>query len=240
MNGEEYIRRDFVRSSACDGHCLLSPIAVLQLVEDQITEFFGEMGVDGITMRERYNAFWVYSKNRIELTRRPAWREPFTVRTRLGLRRAAKACADTTAFDENGGLLIASRVEMCLLDGNTGSIKRLDEIGMPAASGPDASMPVLAFDRFPKQPAQLIEQVKVRTSNLDMSNHTNNIEYLRFILNTLTPEALDSREMRGLELHYGAQSYVGQTLDIRSTPTEDGTLYTIERDGQNILHCKLW
>ena len=240
MENNVYTRRDIVRSSACDGHCLLSDISVLQLVEDQITEFFGELGIDNIAVRGQYGAFWVFVKNRIELYRRPAWREAFTVSSRLGLRRAAKACVDTVARDEAGQPLFASRVEMCLLDGQSGSIMRLDDIGMTKDTSEDEIVPPLSFERFPKPETQLLEKVRVRTSNLDMSRHTNNVEYLRFIINTMSPAALDSEQLHGMELHYGAQSYADETLDIRTAPAENGRLYVIEREGKNILTCKMW
>ncbi|MBO7564987.1 MAG: hypothetical protein J6T40_09130 [Clostridiales bacterium] len=42
-----------------------------------------------------------------------------------------------------------------------------------------------------------------------------------------------------LEIHYGGQSFAGEKLDIEKMATEDGDLFRIVRDGNEITSCKI-
>ena len=45
----------------------LSILGTFQVVEDAITDLMGELKIDGVTAKEKYNAFWVFTKNRVKI-----------------------------------------------------------------------------------------------------------------------------------------------------------------------------
>ena len=65
----------------CDSGAKLSPLALLQLEEDAVTELMGDLHIDGLTAMREYNAMWVFVKNTVPGFHRPAWREEYELRS---------------------------------------------------------------------------------------------------------------------------------------------------------------
>ena len=85
----------------------------------------------------------------------------------------------------------------------------------------------------------VVHTITVRSTSLDYCYHTNNIEYVRFVLNTYDAEFLKTHEPTGLEIHYLGQSFEGERLDIEKLCREDGDLFRVRRDGSEITACKI-
>ena len=64
------------------------------------------------------------------------------------------------------------------------------------------------------------------------------IEYVRFVLDTYDSDFYKKHEPGGLEIHYLGQSFEGEKLDIEKLSLEDGDLFRIRRDGEEITACK--
>ncbi len=84
-----------------------------------------------------------------------------------------------------------------------------------------------------------METVTVRSTSLDYCYHTNNIEYVRFMLNTYPVEHFKTHEPAQLEIHYASQSFEGEKLDIMKASDESGDQFQILRDGQEITSCNI-
>ena len=86
----------------------------------------------------------------------------------------------------------------------------------------------------------MLESVTVRSTNLDYCFHTNNIEYVRFILNTYPAKELLEQEISGLEIHYGNQTHEGDVVDIGKIPMEEGDLFTLTSGGKTAAECMVY
>lgn len=45
------------------------------------------------------------------------------------------------------------------------------------------------------------------SGNIDYVHHTNNIEYIIFLMNTFTVEELEKKPIKEMEINYASQSY---------------------------------
>ena len=59
------------------------------------------------------------------------------------------------------------------------------------------------------------------------------------MLNTYDIEYFKTHDPVKLEIHYGGQSFAGEKLDIEKMATEDGDLFRIVRDGNEITSCRI-
>ena len=57
--------------------------------------------------------------------------------------------------------------------------------------------------------------------------------------NTYDIEHFKTHDPVKLEIHYGGQSFAGEKLDIEKMATEDGDLFRIVRDGNEITSCRI-
>ena len=68
-----------VSASMSDAYEGLSVIGCFSAVQDAITELMGELKIDGLTAKRKYNAFWVFVKNKVKFFKKVQWNEKFKV-----------------------------------------------------------------------------------------------------------------------------------------------------------------
>lgn len=235
-----YTRTGSVCASMCDSSTRLSPLAVFQLVEDAVTELMGNLHIDGITAMREYNAMWVFVKNVIRIFHRPDWREPFELRSFISGHSAAKLQIDTEIVTAADNLPIAhSRLELCALDLQSGSIRKASTVGILPDAPVEKQLPDLRFSRFPKDGYVPLEAVTVRATNLDYCSHTNNIEYVRFLLNTYPSGQFGENEIEQIEIHYGHQTFEGDCLRISKRGSESSDFFQIDSDNGSAVECRI-
>lgn len=69
--------------------------------------------------------------------------------------------------------------------------------------------------------------------------HTNNKEYVRFIMDTYTVDELLCKPIKELEVVYYNQSYEGNILSISKTVNESSELFTVDRDETIIVKAEI-
>ena len=61
-----YSNKGIILASQCDFSSNLSTLGALQIIQDAICIYFGEMGVDEIRLKRDFNSIWVFAKNKIK------------------------------------------------------------------------------------------------------------------------------------------------------------------------------
>ena len=234
-----YTNSTYVRGSQCDPEVKLSIIAIFELIEDSLTELLGSMHIDGVTAMKKYGAMWVFSKNTLRIDRRPDWLEKFEVKSYISKHSPLRLFLDTEATDECGNRLFASRVELCALDLETGRIRKPDTLGFREEMENPEPLKDLDFFRFSKTQPEKLESVTVRTMNLDYCSHTNNVEYVRFILNTYPSAHFREYGISAIEMHYLGQSFEGDNLDLEKLTNDGSEQFFITKEGKNVASCSI-
>ena len=235
----EYIIDSHIKASMCDNKVGMSIISAFTMVEDAITELLGSMQIDGVTLIEKYGATWVFTKNKVVISSRPKWRDKIRVRSFISGFTSAKMFVDTEVVDENGNEAIKSHLEMCALDINTGRVRKTSTVGLTQEMLSPAKLDGVEFDKFVDfENAEHIESVKVRSTNIDYLNHTNNVEYLRFILNLYSADEISSCENMSVQLDYKNQSFEGYELNISKFSVDDiDYISIVGSNDKKILNC---
>ncbi len=114
----------------------------------------------------------------------------------------------------DGVLCAYSRVETCVLGLSAMRILRLQTIDAIAAVTIEKPEIDVTFTKFDCSPTERVESVRVGSTNIDMSQHTNNVEYVRFIINTYSVKELHDKPIRELEIRYINQSYENDVLTV--------------------------
>lgn len=229
-----------VTGSMCDSATKLSPLAIFQLVEDAVTDLMGDLHIDGLTAMREYGAMWVFVKNVIHVFHRPDWRSPYVLRSFISGHSAAKLMIDTEILTGADSVpAVRSRLELCALDLHTGSIRKAATVGLRSDTPCEEALPDLKFSRFPKQEARVLETVRVQATNLDYCSHTNNVEYIRFILNTYQAKELTEHEIEQIEVHYGQQTFEGNVLSIARHREENQDIFSVFSEKGLAVECAI-
>lgn len=217
----------------------MSPIGAFEVIEDAITELMGKLKIDGITVKEKYNAFWVFVKNKVKFFEKILWNEEFVVSSFISYKSLAKMNLDVEAKTKSNKLIFYAHVEACALDRTTNSIRKLSTVGVTDEMQPEQPLMEMDFSKFESGDLTKVEQIKVRSTNIDMSHHTNNLEYLRFIFNTYSVSELELRPIKCMEVVYANQSFENDCLDVLKCRGENKDTIILQKENAPIIKCEV-
>lgn len=234
------IKHQRVSSSISDAAVNLSTLGVFQMVQDATTELMSKLKIDGVTVKKEYNAVWLFVKNRTRFFKDIPWNDQeFTVTAFVSAITRATMCIDTALYDASGTLCTYSRLEICAIDLSSGRIRRIESVGVTADITAEQASENITFTKFEDASMSEVDSVQVRNTNIDMSQHTNNVEYIRFILNTYTVKQLQERKIREMEIKYVNQSYEMDVLTVHKASLENKDLFLIRKGEQEIVKCEV-
>lgn len=235
-----FTREHIVSSAFIDSSVRLGIAQTALLVQDNLTESFAAMDCDGVVYRERHNAFWVFTKTRIHFARRPAWREKIFASTFPVDNAGFRTHVNTIFKDACGATLLTANQEACVLSLENHRPLRLTNLTYPKENFPP---PVFSapFEKFPEiiSESTFSFEQKIRSQQIDMSRHMNNIEYIRLALNVFDDEFLQSSDATELEVHYLGESHEGQTLRVFRRDENDTTFVAIQESGRTVFEMKI-
>lgn len=234
---EDFTIKKTVSASECSRNVEVGVLGAVSGAEDAFTWFMLEREMDAISLKKKYNAMWVFTKNRVVFKKTLFWNDEFTLRCFCSGKSLVRATMDIEFINQKGEVCILSQIEACVLDISTGRIKKLSEID---------------FDKIEKNPSKNTEKSgkivvnepislyrrKVLYTNIDYNNHTNNKEYIRFILDSFD-EKEQSQKISCLEIEYVSQSRLYDELDILAKKEKLTKLYEIRHNDDICVKCKI-
>lgn len=233
------IKNDKVRAGMTDPAANLSVIGFFQVAEETVTELMGELKIDGITSRKEYDAVWVITKSKLKIFSNIAWNEPYTVLGFISRITRVSINIDVEIKNESGELCGCLREELCALDLQSGKVRKVSTVGVDdsiTAEAPEADM---SFSKFNAENLPEAEKVEVKYSSIDYAGHTNNKEYIRFILNTYSVCELEARPVKEMDIIYINQSFENDVLTVLKNSNKDRDVIAIQKDGEFIVKSEI-
>lgn len=217
----------------------LSVVGIFQIIQDAVTDLLCMHDLSAPTLREKYNAIWLFVKTKAKFGKLISCQGEFTVNAFFSYVSLAKLHADVKIIASDGETVMHSRTELCALDIQKQGIRRLPTVGV------DVNMPIrrdevdIEFSRFEDVELPTVETVHVRSTCIDMSRHTNNTDYVRMIMNTYSVAQTESMHISDMELVYVGQSFENDLLSIRKGVTDKTHSIVLEKDGKAVVRCKI-
>lgn len=233
------IKHEKVNSFMTDPLVNLSVIGCFQIAEETATEIMGELKIDGITIKKAYNAVWVFTKSKLKVIKNIAWNEEYTVVGFISKVTRVSIDIDVEIKNKSDELCMYLRVELCALDLQSGKIRRVSTVGVDDRIQEKAPEIDLSFSRFDAENIPEVEQVKIKYTSIDYAGHTNNKEYIRFMLNTYSVRELEERPIREMDIVYVNQTYENDVLTIQKDSCKDRDIIAIQKDGNCIVKSKI-
>ena len=228
-----------VGASIADSQANLSVLGVFQVVENAVTEHFGAWQLDNVNLKRKYNAAWVFTKNRIRRLKDIPWNGEFHTESFLSSVTNAAVHVDVAIRNAARELCAYARVEMCMLDLQTGRIRKIGSLELGEVLTTEPPEAEIAFTKFGSEALSEVGQVRVKYTCVDFSHHTNNVEYVRFILDTYSVQALEARPIREMQVSYAHQSYENDVLTIRKGCFGDKDLFLLQKEDQTIVRSEI-
>ena len=229
------IKHEKLPASLCDAEVKLSAVGAFQLVEDMVTVLMGAMKIDGVTCMRQYGAMWVFVRNKIEFRQPIAWMEAYTAESYISSFSNVKLLIDTVLKKPDGTIALASRLELCAVDLETQRIRKSASVGLGDDTPAEPSEIDISFSREKFLPVELLEDISSRSSDIDYCHHTNNISYIRYLVNQCSVKDLACHPIKAIEVQYVNQTHEGDKLSVYRC--ERKGLFTIQHEMKPAVNC---
>lgn len=189
--------------------------------------------------RENIELFGFFLKSKIKIYQNIAWNEDYAVTCFISKITRASICIDVGIKNRSDALCAYSRVELCALDLQSGRIRKVSTVGVDSRIETYSPLTDISFAKIGEEPLPEAEQIKVRYTNIDYVGHTNNKEYIRFMLNTYSAQELQARPIREMDVAYIDQSYENDMLTVRKGCYYDKDILTVQKEEKTIVKCEI-
>ena len=209
--------------SMCDENSLMSIPAILDMFQDMAGVHAESVGIGALDLEKR-GLFWVVSKMRLRINRRPPVQEILDSVTWIQPAERV-SCERDWSLNKGGEQLAYVRSIWAAI--------RRDNFrpGHMADFYPDADFTIappddIPFTRMGKkfEDAEPLGEYKIRSIDIDRGGHMNNVNYVRALLGCFTCEQLADMDIRELDMQFILQCYEGDTIRFVKRPSEDGLM----------------
>ncbi len=233
------IKSAIVPASICDSNVKLAVKGTFDLVQDYLTEMLKAVELDGVSLKKKCGCVWVFTRNRTEIDRELNWNEPYTVESYISSAKGAKMTVDTVLKDTDGCICVYSRIEMCALELATQKIRRIRDVGVSDETYVETPEREIVFSRLKHEGLEEIETRVVKSGDIDFIQHTNNISYVRFIMDTYPSQELRERPVKAIEVRYAGQTHEGDLLCIRKAERDGRELFDVTLGDTVAAECEI-
>lgn len=211
----EYKKKHRINYTEVDQNIFLGVEGAITLVQNMMTQYFKGFNSDNIVLKENYKAIWVVTKTKMHFNEFPKWNQLIDVECSTTKTKPIRI-EQETVFKDKEEVLFVAKQEICVIDLETRKIRKVSTVNYPEDMKIKDSVlknPYLRLkDEFTEEDYSYKQ--KIRFSDIDFSRHTNNVMYVKYILNTLPVKFFDENRVTDFEIHYISESKEGQQLKI--------------------------
>jgi acyl-ACP thioesterase len=208
-------------SSMSDDNTLMSIPAMLDAVQDISGIHAYNIGISGPDLEEK-GIFWIVSKLKLRILRRPAENEELTLSTWIQKPDRASTERDCS-FTSGDEVLAYSRCIWAALRRDNGRIAQMSTFY------PDSDFDIPRPDEEPFariskdfSDAEEIGRYTIRSVDIDRGGHMNNVNYVRTMLGCFSCDELREMDIKSLDMQFLHQCYEGETISIRKRDADEG------------------
>ena len=238
MKRNELVLNTTVLSGQCDSLMRFRTEASFMTFQDVASRHATFLGVDDYSLLEKDNALWVISKTKIKINKLPLWNDEIMVRT-WPMGAEGVRCNRCYQIKKDGEVLISAITEWVIIDATSRTLRKVETTSYP--DDVDWIQEKSIEERFRRfkddfTEDDLIYKRLVRSGDIDVTHHTNNVVYITMLLDTFSVKELETKQWEDVEVSYLNESFEGETLSIYRKEYEGGYLFSIKKeDGKVVL-----
>lgn len=212
---KELISKLKLPASMIDINARLGFVDCLTCLQDNMCEYFKILGCDGLTMVPICNAFFVITKTKIQFVEKANWLDEIELKTSISKKSNIRVNLNNNIY-KDGSPIVYGLQEMCAVGATDRKLRMVDSTLFPNDIELDTSSNDLAFSKLMEEFTEddFVKEIIIDASHLDFYKHTNNVEYSKFVLSTLSIDDLENKEIESFEIHYINQCVMGDVLKI--------------------------
>ncbi|MBR1540233.1 MAG: hypothetical protein IJ629_03565 [Clostridia bacterium] len=212
----DYIKEFTLHYSEIDSSAHFSLVSCLNYIQNMSTEYFATMKTDNFTLSTQNNAVWVITKTKVKFIKIPVWKDEIKVRIYSVKISAIRYNVEISFENADGEIAVIAKQEYCAMDIQTRKARKISTVSFPNDLECEK-------EKYPEDYRRLREELtleefvysqKIASQDIDFSKHTNNVVYVRYLLNIFSCNFLEKNPIQDFEIHYISESKEGQDLEI--------------------------
>ena len=235
----KYERELRILPSMCDGESKLKMAGALDIFQDTATIHAEQLGIGPEDMNEK-NYFWVITKTRMHIYRMPELMDTVTSATWVQPPTAARSERDYSVT-KDGELLVYGKSEWAAIGLDNGRPAHMSKL-FPGVEYTEPSPDDRAFLKLKRDlsGAETIGEYTVRSVDIDLGGHMNNVNYFRAMMGQFSCEEINEMGIEEAELHFISQTFEGETITFKRLEAEYGCdIAAVNEDGKTVFAAAL-
>ena len=228
-----YAERHIVDATNLNMNSQMSITNILRIIEGTTFNHAKELGLDHYNMIEKCNAFWIVSKIKLKIINpNICERDKITISTWTHLPGMLRFDRDS-AIKIGNKLMVKATSEWCCLDATTRRPRKSNTVYYPEIEMVCNKSNNLKYTnmRVDVDKKDFVYTRQVRSTDIDVNNHTNNLKYNYFALDAFSVDELNKLNISEYEIYFVQESKENDLIDIYKT--KKGKYYYIEGKSQN-------
>ncbi len=198
-----------------------------------------EMGTDGEALLQKSNVFWVLTKVKLKIAELPKFCDDLTIEAwplkAKGIRYDRDFCLSSGEKP-----FVMGSSEWCTLDHTTHKLRRVGSVACPQ------NMPFREersgageFIRTKESVCDTDQHHTYRSSfvDIDTNKHTNNVSYLRMVLNCFSPDEFETIKIDEFQINFLAQTFYGDKITLYKKKTDYGFYIEGHCNETTVFNC---
>ena len=191
-----------------------------------------ELGGISFSDMQAFNQAWVLSRMRIEITELPKWKDVITINTWINSLEDSRSIRAIEVV-LNGRKIIGSETFWVVF--NT-KIRRPEELKLPIShfelfqerKATDISLSKIIVE----DSVEKINEKEVVLSDIDIVNHVNNVKYLEWCLDYVTPELILNQKIKSIEMNFLKELSLKDLVQIYRHENAKRIQFTISKEAK--------
>jgi acyl-ACP thioesterase len=169
----------------------------------------------GLEDLSKKNLFWVLSRVRVEIVRLPNWAEKITLITYPRGIDGLFALRDYEVYDSEGNCIISGSSSWLILDAKNRRPIRLNDLDLDFFNNNRRALSVNASKIVEvKQNPVRVDNLVVKTSDIDLNNHVNNARYIEWAYNMFPLAFHKENLLKVVEVNFLAEGKENNNLSV--------------------------
>ena len=198
-----------------------------------------EMGTDGEALLQKSNVFWVLTKMKLKILELPKSGDDLIVETWPLKAKGVRFDRDFK-LSNKAKVFVMGSSEWCTLDYTTQKLRRVDSVAyphdMPFREDRSGAGNMLRTKETVKD-SDLHHTYRSSFVDIDTNKHTNNVAYLRMILNCFTPDEFESLTIDEFQINFLSQTFYGDEIKIYKKKTDYGFYIEGHCNETTVFNC---
>lgn len=198
-----------------------------------------EMGTDGEALLQKSNVFWVLTKMKLKILELPKSGDDLIVETWPLKAKGVRFDRDFKLSNKDKVFVMGSS-EWCTLDYTTQKLRRVDSVAyphdMPFREDRSGAGDMLRTKETVNE-TDLHHTDHSSFVDIDTNKHTNNVAYLRMILNCFSPDEFEAMKIDEFQINFLSQTFYGDEIKIYKKKTDYGFYIEGKCNENTVFSC---